>query len=122
MPSHVPKMRVNAMSVAVFIERDDGKHDVVFEENVIGGNLEEVLDGVRSEVGQYEVRPTFEYFAQTAIEMDPHGPEGLRHTMDQIQDWFHRRYVHPFAPLCKNCGQVRAKHGPSHHCKQFKEE
>ncbi len=110
-------MRVNSIVICVTIQRDGDKKDVIFEEYTGKSNLDRILNGVREIVADYKVEPSFEYLCQITLEslsINPaDGPDGIRHTMDQIQTWYHRRYVPPFAPLCGICGQPRAKHGPS---------
>lgn len=112
------KIRVDAMTIAIYMVRGD-KHDVVEEFEFPPSSYDELVKVLEGVAAQYEVRPSFQHLANQAIEADPHGPEGVTHTMEQIQDWYHRRYVYPYASTCVTCGEVKAKHGPSHWCKMF---
>lgn len=117
------RTRVDGMTVCLIVARAGGEPDVVFE--VEAGNPD-LLTLLQDEMANYEVKPSLEFIAHEALEalsITPHdGPDGVRHTMDQIQDWYHRRWVHPYARGCKVCSAVKTKHGPSWPCKQFTEE
>lgn len=109
------RLRVDYLSICICISRRD-KADIVFEERVVEGNTEDVLETVRDAIKDYAIRPSFQYIVNEAIESSPEGPDGVRHTMSQIQDWYHHRWVPPFAVTCKVCGHVKAYHGPSNPC------
>jgi hypothetical protein len=110
----VGKQRVEAMTIALIILRDGDKQDIPFE---IEADNPDALELLKAEIENYEIKPSFRYFATQTLEAlsgNPlDGPDGIRHTMDQIQNWFHHRWVHPYAQECKICGQVKAAHGPS---------
>lgn len=71
------------------------------------------MRALQESLANFEVRPSLKYVASKALDDDPSGPEGVRHTMNQIQDWYHRRWIFPYARECAICAQVPALHGPS---------
>lgn len=119
------RLRVDRLSICIIYSKG-GKQDVIYEEDFdpnpfTGFGPEELFELKREINKSYEIKPSFEYLC-TRVEEIEGGPDGVRHTMDQIQNWYHFRYKDPWSPECASCGQVKAKHGPSHSCKQFKEK
>lgn len=111
-------LRVDAMTIAIFVVKGD-VNETVEEYPFPPDSFDDLITVLKAVAAQYEVKPSFQHLANQSIEEDPNGPEGVTHTMDQIQDWYHRRYVQPYAQECVTCNQVKAKHGPSHWCKVF---
>lgn len=109
------KLRVDEMSLQLVVVRGDNIQIIssyqFYPED--DSSCKSTMRFFQEEAAKFEVRPSFHYLATQAIESDTHGPEGVQHTMDQIQDWYHRRWVFPYAQECQICLQVKAAHGPS---------
>lgn len=117
------RLRVDKLTISIKATLGDKEIHLLDEdfnpEPFVGFGPEELFELKRRVEREVYVKPSFFYITTQALEADPAGPEGTNHTMDQIQDWYHRRWVPPFALECTICGHLKAAHGPSHSCKVF---